>query len=277
MAYTINSAKDSKGDEDQFVALANANAQAIYDYKAKHGGDFEHAFQAVTGKPWPEGRSLKMHNYQAEMTKDRTVKSVLGKYVAPIAAGVAAPFVLPALLGGGAAGGAAAAGGAGTAAGTAGATAAAAGGGSLLHSLLPTIISSGAGVAGTMLTNKANKDAAKIENEYLDKALGVQEGQRQQQRADTKGYRELGLGAVGSLGHLAGINISPEAMAPPEISTGIPLPPQPQQGGTLSTLGAPQQQQAPAGMVRMQAPDGSFGMVPSANVAAARAKGGRLA
>ena len=42
------------------------------------------------------------------MTKDRTVKSVLGKYVAPIAGAVVAPFALPALLGGGgaAAGGA---------------------------------------------------------------------------------------------------------------------------------------------------------------------------
>lgn len=278
MAYTINSAKDSKGDEDQYVALANTYAQQIYDYKAKHGGDFEHAFQAVTGKPWPEGRSLKMHNYQAEMTKDRTVRSVLGKYVAPIAGAIAAPYVLPALLGGGgaAAGAAGAAGGTGAAAGT---TAATVGGGSLLHALLPTIISSGAGVLGTALTNKANKDAAKIENEYLDKALGVQEGQRQQQRADTKGYRELGLGAVGSLGYLSGIPISNEAMHPPEISTGIPLPPQ---GGTLGSLGGPQPPQpsqptqAP-GMVRMQAPDGSFGMVPQANVAAAQAKGGRLA
>lgn len=87
MAYTINSAKDSQGDEQLFLDAFNQNLPAIAAYKQANGGDLEGAFRAVTGTPWPSGRSVKMKGSAGEMTKDRTVKSVLGKYVAPIAAG----------------------------------------------------------------------------------------------------------------------------------------------------------------------------------------------
>lgn len=111
MSYTINSAKDSHGDEQLYMELFNQRRAEIEQYKQTHGGDLEGAFQAVTGKPWPSGRSVKIHNGVPEMTKDRTVKSVLGKYVAPIGAAAAMAFVpglAPALghafgLGGGAA------------------------------------------------------------------------------------------------------------------------------------------------------------------------------
>ena len=101
MAYTINSAKDSAGDEDQYVEAARQRQAEIQAYKAANGGDLEGAFKAVTGTPWPEGRSLKIGKSGPEMTKDRTVKSVLGKYVLPIAAAAATPFVpglLPAVM-----------------------------------------------------------------------------------------------------------------------------------------------------------------------------------
>lgn len=140
MAYTLNSASDSRGDEAQYVARFNANLPAITAYKRQHGGDWEGAYGAVIGHPWPAGRSVKVTNGRGEMTKDRTVKSVLGKYVAPIAAGVAAPFALPALVGGG--GAAAGAAGAGTGAGTGA-------GGLTAGGLLPaTSLSSGSAALG---------------------------------------------------------------------------------------------------------------------------------
>lgn len=121
MAYQINSAKDASGQEHLFMEMFNRLAPQIQAYKQQRGGDLEGAFQAITGTPWPEGRSVKLgRGGIPEMTKDRTVKSVLGKYVVPIAAGaLTAGFGIPALMAGG---GAAAAGGGAGAAGAAGAT-----------------------------------------------------------------------------------------------------------------------------------------------------------
>ena len=106
MAYTPNSMNANGVNEGTFQELYTQNKEAIDAYVRAHPGGKdprEAAFKAVTGQPWPEGRGV---NSSGQMTKDRTVKSVLGKYVAPIAAGVAAPFALPALLGAGGAAGA---------------------------------------------------------------------------------------------------------------------------------------------------------------------------
>lgn len=98
MAYTINSAKDSRGNEDQFMARFNQNRAAIEAYKRQRGGDLEGAYQAVTGEAWPEGRSVKISHGQPEMTKDRTARSVIGKYIAaPAAIGATAAFAPGAL------------------------------------------------------------------------------------------------------------------------------------------------------------------------------------
>jgi hypothetical protein len=120
-------------EELAYLEAFRQHQAEIIAYKAQHGGDLEGAFQKVTGVPWPQNRSVKLTNGAPEITADRTFKSVMGRYVAPIAAGVAGGFALPALLGGGAAAGAggaasgaAAAGGAG-AAGTAATVATAAG------------------------------------------------------------------------------------------------------------------------------------------------------
>jgi hypothetical protein len=73
-------------EELQYLQVFNQNLPAILAYKKAHGGDLEGAFQAVTGKPWPSDRSVKLNNGRGEITADRTVKSVLGRYVAPIGA-----------------------------------------------------------------------------------------------------------------------------------------------------------------------------------------------
>src|SRR3990167_6635315 len=98
MAYTLNSAKDARGDEHLYIEVFNRLAPQIQQYKQQHGGDLEVAFGAVTGTPLPEGRSVKISHGQPELTKDRTVKSVLGKYVAlPAAIGATAMFAPGAL------------------------------------------------------------------------------------------------------------------------------------------------------------------------------------
>jgi hypothetical protein len=283
MAYTLNSAKDSKGDEDKYVAYATANAQKIYDYKALHGGDFEHAFQAVTGIPWPAGRSLKMKNYQAEMTKDRTVKSVLGKYVLPAAAAVLAPYALSALAGGG--GAAAAAGsaggvgigetgatvglggsgfGAGTAATVGTGVAAGAKGGlwsKLAVPLLTTGITAGTDLLGTKMKVDADKAAAELQAKAAEEALAWQKGvygQRQEQFAPAIG---VGKGATYALGDLMGIP-TPEGgyHAPPPPETTAPAPP--------TTPQAPGAPAAPsAGLtVQMRAPNGQVATIPADQV-----------
>lgn len=117
MAYKISSP-----EEQAYVDLLNQNDQAIWNVHKQRNIPLEDAFQIVTGKPWLEGRSIKFVGGTKgntgngfEVTKDRTVKSVLGKYVAPIAGGALAALTaggalpgLAAMFGGG--GGASAAG-----------------------------------------------------------------------------------------------------------------------------------------------------------------------
>ncbi len=123
MAYTINSAKDSQGDEHTFLQRFAAAQPAIEAYKRSRGGDLESAFQAVTGTPWPSGRSVKIKSGVPQMTKDRTAKSVLGKYVAlPAAMAAGGYMAAPAIMGAMGAGAGVAGGGLGTGALAAGAT-----------------------------------------------------------------------------------------------------------------------------------------------------------
>lgn len=107
-------------EEQQFMADFQKNWPAIQEFRRQYPKEsLEGAYYKVTGKQWMPGRSVELDNGQPVMSKDRTVKSVLGKYVAPIGAGAltaltmggAAP-VLAGLFGGGGAGAA------GTAAGT---------------------------------------------------------------------------------------------------------------------------------------------------------------
>lgn len=126
--------------------------------------------------------------------------------------------------------------GAGTAAGTAGAAApvvaTAAKGSSLLHDLLPTIISAGTGLGGAAIAAHGNTEAAKIAAAEADKALEIQKEQYALQRQDTAPYRALGQGAVGNLGYLSGIDVDSKV---PELSSTVPKQPY----GTLAQLGSP--------------------------------------
>lgn len=105
MGYTIGSGKDSRHDpgftEQDFLARFQARQPEIVAYKKTHGGDLEGAYQAVTGEAWPTGRSVKVHgNGRAELTKDRTTKSVLGKQILlPAAMAAGGYFAAPAIAG----------------------------------------------------------------------------------------------------------------------------------------------------------------------------------
>ena len=127
MAYKLRTE-----EEYQFMREFEENLPAILEWKRQYPKEsWEDTFQKVTGKPWMHGRSVKEKGGRFEMTKDRTVKSVLGKYVALPAAyagavmltgGAASPLLFGA-TGAGAGAGAAGAGAAGAGAGGAGAAA----------------------------------------------------------------------------------------------------------------------------------------------------------
>lgn len=134
--YHLNTAEDSKGDEHLYVIEFNKRLPEIKAYMKARGVSAEKAFQGVTGKPWPEGRSveLKRGDSVGFMTKDRTIRSVLGKGAIAAGAGVGGYFAAPALAsaasgGGGGAGGVA--GGASTAGAGSGVGAGSVGGGVL--------------------------------------------------------------------------------------------------------------------------------------------------
>jgi hypothetical protein len=191
MAYT-----PAADYERQAMLLFGQNAEKIKSWKAMHGGDLEHAYQAVTGQPWPEGRSVKIGGKGPEMTKDRTVKSVLGKYVAPIAAGaLTAGFALPALAGVGAASAASSAGAVGAAGAGAGAGAVGAGGvfgSSWLTPLLTTGIGAGTNLLGGKMQNTANREAAELNDKYLRDALEVEKEKEAYDRAQAVEQRDYG-------------------------------------------------------------------------------------
>lgn len=169
MGYTLNSAKDSSGQEQLYMELFNRMRPQIEQYKQQHGGDLEGAFGAIAGTPWPSGRSVKISHGQPEMTKDRTIGSVLGKWVAPIAGGAltaltlggAAP-ALAGLFGGG--GGGVTGGGLGTGALASGAAvpgagmASGVGGGSMLGSLVGA--GGAKGIGGSVMKNMLVKSGA---------------------------------------------------------------------------------------------------------------------
>lgn len=284
MAYVVNSAKDSQGDEGQFLALFTANQAKIVAYKQAHGGALEDAFQAVTGKPWPAGRSVKVKNGKAVMTKDRTVKSVLGKYVLPIAAGVAAPFALPALMGGGA--GAAAAG-TGVGIGETGATVglAGAGTGGLAAAAVPAVasaapslwskiagpvvatgIQAGTELLGTKMQVDANKQASETAAKAAEDALAWEKEVYKTRQGQLGPAIGVGNAATSRLGDLMGLQVQEPAAAPaaPATKPATTTPP-------ASTSVAP-----PAGsqgLVKMRAPTGEMALVPAAQVSHYQAQG----
>ena len=167
--------------EAQFLAFFNQRRPEIEAYKRQHGGDLEGAFQRVTGTPWPEGRSVKIHGGVPEMTKDRTVKSVLGKYVAPIGVGAltaltfggAAPALAGLFGGGGAAAGGAAAGGAAAGGAAAGGTAATAGG-LTAAGLVKTALPLGLSALGRLGQGRAEGRAAEAEQQQAQDRLRMQ-------------------------------------------------------------------------------------------------------
>lgn len=227
-------------EEQAYIAELNAHDKAIWDYHQQRGVPLEDAFQAVTGKPWMAGRSIKFVGGTGgntgngfDMTKDRTFKSVLGKYIAPIGAGALTALTLggaapsfAALFGGG---GGAAAGGGGAAAGAGAGGAAAAGGGvaaglaapsigrELLRFGLPAGISAATNIIGARSAAGAADKAAELEAEAARQSLAFlkdQEAARQRefqstqdrnyglyqdQQARLEPYRRAGAGSIGQL------------------------------------------------------------------------------
>ena len=269
------------------VQLTPDQQQALQAFAAKYPDfDYGEGFAGIKKNPAAAADFLQLWHtlgLNDREANDRAHFNKAGQVVpdrafwkqALLMAGVAAaPAVAYGALPAGAAGaGAGGAGGAGTAATTA---AAGAGGGSLLHSLLPSIIGAGASLGGTAIASHANTEAAKLQAEQADKALALQKEQYALQRQDTAPYRALGQGAVGNLGFLSGINVDERV---PELSSTVPKTPYgvtaaqgvaaPQAQASLSTLGQP----SGGGFTPMRAPNGMVLQIPNDKVAEAQSKG----
>lgn len=216
-------------------------------------------------------------DYGIGLTGNVTQDSWIHRHGQQVGLGLLAGGIAGGALTGGAAAPAASGGAAGSSVGGAAATAGA-GGGSLLHSLLPSIIGAGASLGGTAIASHANTEAAKLQAEQADKALALQKEQYALQRQDTAPYRALGQGAVGNLGYLSGINIDEKV---PELSSTVPKVPYgvtvaqgvaaPQAQASLSSLGQPTTSPS---MVRVKAPNGQIGTIPADKLPAALAAGG---
>lgn len=210
MPYSLQSP-----DEQQQMTDFTAHLPAIRAFKARYPKEsWEGAYFKVTGREFLPGRSVKISGRGVpEMTKDRTVKSVLAKYVAPIGAGAltaltfggAAPTLgslfgmggsaaasvgAPAALSGQILGtGAAAAGNAAAWGGTA-----AAGAGSLWKNLFnPHLINAGVNAATNIYGTKAQLSANDRATEAQEKAAAEElafrrevEAQRQREFETTR-------------------------------------------------------------------------------------------
>jgi hypothetical protein len=168
--------------------------------------------------------------------------AALAGSAAPAAAPVAGEVGTGTLVGGtgstlGSLGPAGWSGAAGTAAGTGGAAA----GGSTLKSLLPYLIGGGVDIAGGYMGSKASKTAAQQQIQSGDRALAALKDAYAQQQAAYNPYAQIGVGALGNLSALTGIQ-RPAA----QPASGAPAP-------------TPQ-------MVSLRAPDGSIQQVPADHV-----------
>ena len=307
MAYTPT------GDEHLYLNRFTENRRAIEAYKARYGGDLEGAYQAVMGEPWPEGRSVKISHGRPELTKDRTVKSVLGKYVAPIGAGALTALTLgggaPALAGVFGGGGAGAAGGGAAAAGGAGTAGAMSGAGSFgLGLTLPAAAASTTGMigaparAGGWLTAALPKLAGDVAGAIVTSRGSTQAAETQRAAADLAGRRQdrttqdvlrrldasrqaypnapppsspypIGGGSLESIRSLAP-GPPGRPQGPPQIQGG-PAAYQPFSVGNTPPGGPP----APSGggqMVLLEGPDGSRKSVPAGTVQRYVSRGARV-
>lgn len=263
MGYTIGSAKDAvqtPGQTEQdYMNLFNKNDAAIWQYHKQTGAPLEDSFQAVTGRPWPAGRSIKWvggtkgnSGNGFEFTKDRTVKSVLGKYIAGPAAygtaialtgGAASPLLFG--LGGGAAAGTGSGAGllsgaaipstvgatslaavAPTVAGTTAATTAGGVGSWLTKNAASSLIPVAGNLVGGVLQNNANKDAAKIQAASLKEALDFEKQRYADITGRLKPFLDAGETATQRMERLMGGTVPPRPPVhtpPPPTEAPVPV------------------------------------------------------
>jgi hypothetical protein len=156
------------------------------------------------------------------------------------------------------------------------------------------IIAGGTMIAGDMSKDATNK-AVSQQQQATDKALGVQQGMYQQNRADLSPFMSLGTGAAGMLGH--GLGLSAPSAGPigttsgviPGMSslmtpqTAVPKPGATEEQAALGrrpnpgTVMSEAQQQTASGYQRMHTPTGQTVMVPPNMVQQALQRGGRMA
>lgn len=90
--------------------------------------------------------------------------------------------------------------------------------------LIPSLITAGASLGSALIGRSAANNAEKEQQQATDQALGLQRDMYQQTRADLAPYRNVGSGAVGTLGALMGLPSGPstDMAAPNQFVRGVP-------------------------------------------------------
>lgn len=179
---------------------------------------------------------------------------------------------------GAAAGGASAASGAGASTATtagAGLTGAGAGGSSIWKSLATVAAPVAGNLASQVLQTKADKEAARIQQEAADRALAEQKRIYEQSRSDSAPYRQMGITSLNRL--YEGLGLTP-AQLPPDMPSAPQTPASaPTQAPSAPPPTAPTQ--APTNLnalaqpVTMKTPDGRTLQIPPEHVAEATQRG----
>ncbi len=177
--------------------------------------------------------------------------------------------------------------------------------------LLAGAAASGAQAYGAHKAAGAAKDASKTEAASADQALQVLKEQYELERGDNAGYRAIGQGGLGNLAYLSGIDLDAEkakanpdktaaeavrqsvedqarAQMPGQVDTTLPGAPGPRGAPRMPTslsaygptnprgfFNKPVQELTQGGMVRVQSPRGTVGMIPQSQLQAALAAGGK--
>lgn len=143
----------------------------------------------------------------------------------------------------------------------------------------------GATLYGAHQASKAAKDAAQTQTDYGNRALDLQQQMYQQDRADQAPYRNIGYGALNTLGSMMGpkFNAGGGGFQPSmggQPTAGPSAQPPMGQGfnlGAMSTAGSVQSPMAGQGdTVLMLGPDGSQKRVPRGAVSHFEARGAQV-
>lgn len=151
-------------------------------------------------------------------------------------------------------------------------------------------LSAGANMVGAKKGADASKDAARIQSQSADRAMGVMRDVYGQQMGMVRPYVDAGTQSLAAMmqrygnagtampGHQPGpayVPMGPGGVRPPQVGPHPNLGAGQQTMGSLASMRQPQPQGGGSQVVMMQSPDGDVRPVPAHMVAQVEARGGR--